>query len=310
MKIILPDRMLSRGYLRRFLMVCFMLLIIGMLFAFFEITTSAATTCPNCGGVGDPTGAFCDLCESCGSCLSCGYACIDCCGNGRSCEECCCINCGDFCGTCGGCLGCNYGSNPQCQACRYATAADAEALEDNEPAVEYTPYYQDILDIDDEPLPMFDLFGSPIFMFAPAGMPSWAILNVILTVAGIGLSLVTIFRVIAQKQKENKNVDNQCSAMVRNVDNFNNDTFIVLLKQKEKYNERRRLAAFASMCVLSIGALVFLLVASNFKGVIAVFDRWVIIHAILFLGVVVCNNFVFRKNKISATNSMSAPFTA
>jgi len=142
---------------------------------------------------------------------------------------------------------------------------------------------------------LFNIFGTPIFFFAPIGMPSWAILSVLLTIAGILLSFVTILRAVYQKKTENKNVDNQCSAMLRNVDSFNDDTFVTLLEHKEQYNKKRRLGALISMYVLSISALILLLIVQNFRGVIALFDWWVIIHTLLFIGVLVCSKLVFRR---------------
>jgi len=164
-----------------------------------------------------------------------------------------------------------------------------------------------MLDIHDEMSPLFDLFGTPVFFFAPVGMPSWAILSVLLTIAGILLSIVTILRAVSQKKTENKNIDNQCSAMVRNVEKFNDDIFVDLIRHKERYNKKRRLAAFVSMYILSIGALIFLLIVQDFRGVIAIFDFWVIIHAILFIGVVICSMLVFRDSKDFPKNSMHAP---
>jgi hypothetical protein len=294
MKITRWNVLSSGGYLRVLFIVCFSLLVIFTFMAFSMTTASAAETCPNCGGAGEATGAFCDLCASCGSCLGCGYACIDCCDAGRRCGECCCLLCGDFCDTCGGCPECGEGCDPECPDC-----GDA-------PVAVRASYYQEILDIEDEPLPLFNIFGAPIFFFAPIGMPSWAILNVLLTIAGFVLSVVTILRAVSQKKTENKNVDNQYSAMLRNVDSFNNDTFFTLLKHKDQYNKRRRLFALVSMYILSIGALILLLIVQNFRGVIALFDWWVIIHAILFIGVIICSKLVFRKDEGSPEGNLSA----
>jgi uncharacterized membrane protein len=163
------------------------------------------------------------------------------------------------------------------------------------------------MDIGDEPLPMLNILGRQFFFFAPVGVPYWSILSVLLTIAGAVLSIVTIFRAVNQKKKENKNVDNQCSAMLRNVDSFNNDVFIDLLKHKEQYNEKRRLVAFALMNIFSIGAVLILLIVQNFRGVIALFDWWVITHAVLFISVTICKTLVFRKVKGLSGDSKPVP---
>jgi hypothetical protein len=204
------------------------------------------------------------------------------------------VYCGDFCETCSGCLECGSECDPECPDCGDAPFSANE------------PYY---LDIEDEPLPLFNLFGTPIFFFAPVGLPSWAILNVLLTIAGLVLSVVTIFRAVNQKKTENKNVDNQQSAMLRNADSFNNDVFFDLIRQKEQYNKKRRLTAFVSMYILSISALIILLIVQSFRGVIALFDWWIITHTVLFIGVVICSKLVFRKYKKFPKNSMPAPFS-
>jgi hypothetical protein len=273
------------GFKKKLFVVCVALLVIFALFTFTLTTALAANFCPNCGGEGDPAGSFCDLCESCGSCLSCGYACVDCCSEGRRCGECCCQYCGDFCGTCGGCLVCGHGCDPYCSDC-----GDA--------------YIDDIFD---EPVPLFNIFGTPIFMFAPVGMSSWAIFSLLFTVAGIIVSLITIMRAVYQKKIENKYVDKQYSALLRDVDRVTNDAISTLVEGKERYNKRRRLGALMPMYTLSIGALLLLLITQNFRGVITLFDWWVIIHAILFVGVVVCSKLVFRKYEGIPDNSVTAP---
>jgi len=163
------------------------------------------------------------------------------------------------------------------------------------------------LDIGDDPLPLFNVFGTPVFFFAPIGMSSWALLSVLLTIAGIALSILTILRAVYQKKTENKNVDNQYSAMLRNADSFNDDIFFELIKHKEQYNKKRRLAALLLMYILSISALILLLIVQDFRGVIALIDWWTFIHASLFLGVVICNKLVFRKNESFPENTVPAP---
>jgi hypothetical protein len=97
--------------------------------------------------------------------------------------------------------------------------------------------------------------------------------------------------------------------MVRNVDSFNNDVFFSLIKQKESYNKKRRLAALITMYVLSIGALVILLIIQNFRGLTAIFDRVTIIHAILLIGIIICSTLVFRKYESFPKSSMPAAYS-
>jgi hypothetical protein len=83
--------------------------------------------------------------------------------------------------------------------------------------------------------------------------------------------------------------------MLHNADSFNNDVFYDLIKSKESYNKKRRLGALISMYILSISAMILLMIVQNFRGVIALFDWWVIIHTVLFSGIIICNKLVFRK---------------
>jgi hypothetical protein len=144
-------------------------------------------------------------------------------------------------------------------------------------------------------------------LFAPIGTPSWAILSLLLTIAGIIVSIVTILRAVYQKKSENQYVDTQHSAMLRDVDSFNNDSFLELVEGKERYNKKRRLSALIVMYALSIGALVMLLIFQDFRGIIAIFDFWVIMHAVLFVGVIICSKLVFRKYEGFPGESIPAP---
>jgi len=116
----------------------------------------------------------------------------------------------------------------------------------------------------------------------------------LLTVLGIGFTFFVICRAIRQKRDEN-DVVNEHSAILRNIDSFNNEKVSRVVEDKERYNKRRRLSAFSLMYIFAATAVLLIILFQDFKGIIVLFDWWVIVHAALFAGVLVSGKFVFRK---------------
>ncbi|MDR2571944.1 MAG: hypothetical protein LBD23_16830 [Oscillospiraceae bacterium] len=240
-------------------------------------------SCPSCDGRGEP-GGICDLCggdlcENCGNCHNCGTKpCPVCRADG---DYICALCGGEICATCGGCKDCGVGWNPECPDCGDLLSQEIS--------------FRD-LDIEGNPVPLFSRGGFELLLFAPFGTPAWAILSVLLTVAGIVMTVITILQAVRQKKDEDKKFDEYIKYL-KNVDKPDYVDLVEIIEEKEKYNKKRRLGTLYVMYVLSISAVLILLIAQDFKGIIVLFDWWVILHTILFASIIICNNLVFRKHE-------------
>jgi len=165
-----------------------------------------------------------------------------------------------------------------------------------------------LLNIDESPLPLFTIGGVDFFLFAPLGVPSWAILSLLLTVAGVILSLNIIVRAVRQKQNENMEFDEH-SAKLFGINSLENIQLLCALENEHLYNQRRRLGAMTMMYILSIGAVLLLILVQDFMGIIALFDFWVIVHSLLFVGILLCGKLVFKRYKV-ADSPLYAPTSA
>jgi hypothetical protein len=239
--------------------------------------------CPSCEDRGEP-GGICDscgrdLCENCGNCHDCGTSPCPVC---RADNNYICAICGgNICAACGGCLDCKTGGDPACSDCG-----------DLFPPLEI---YRE-LNLDENPVPLFSRGGLEVFLFAPMGTPAWAIISVLLTLAGVIMTIFTILKAVHRKKDEdNKFVE--YITYLRNTDKPDYIDLIDIIEEKEKYNNKRRLGTLYTMYILSISAVFILLIVQNFKGIIALFDWWSIIHSIIFSAIIICNNLVFRKHE-------------
>jgi len=241
-------------------------------------------SCPQCYGRGEPGGVCpdcgADLCPDCGNCPDCGTSPCPAC---RVCPEC---GSHNYCSTCFGCLDCGHGREPGCPECgdneTVVLATDTDTGTDTG------------VDIDDTGTPLFSIGGVDIFLFAPSGISSWAILSLVLTALGIGFTVFVIYRAVRQKKDENDAIDEH-SALLRNIDSFDNEKISRVVEDKERYNKRRRLGAFSLMYIFAAAAVLLIILFQDFKGIIVLFDWWVIVHAALFTGVLVSGKLVFRK---------------
>lgn len=230
--------------------------------------------CPQCYGRGEP-GGVCDdcggeLCDNCGNCGNCGVSPCPVC---RVCPDC---GSHNLCGACFGCLDCGTGREPGCPECGDNALINAE----NDSVEPHTP--------------LLTVGGLDVFLFAPPGVSAWAILSLLLTVAGVIVSVSVIVRAVRQKKDENKVIDEH-SSILRNVDAFDNEKVARVVEDKERYNKRRRLGALSVMYFFAAAAVLLIILVQDFKGVIVLFDWWVIPHAALFSGVIISGMYVFRR---------------
>jgi len=155
--------------------------------------------------------------------------------------------------------------------------------------------------IEDTPVPLFSVVGFDVFLFAPLGMPAWAVLSLLLTVAGIVFSFIVIIRAARQKEHENKEFDERTEKL-QSVNSLENLQLLSALENEDRFIRQRRLWALVAMCFLSFSALLLLVLMQDFRGVIVLFDWWVIIHSIIFMGVLVCGRLAFSKYEIKQSH--------
>jgi len=165
-----------------------------------------------------------------------------------------------------------------------------------------------MLAVEDETVPIFSSTGRDFFLFAPFGMPAWAIFNLLLTLAGVIFSFVIIIRAACQKEHENREFDARTSLLFT-VNSLENVQLLSAIENEERFIRRRRIWALVTACFLSFGAVLFLVLMQDFKGAIVLFDWWVIIHSILFVGILICGKLAFRRYEVSE-NRLYAPASA
>ena len=247
--------------------------------------------CPNCEDRGEP-GSVCltcggDLCANCGNCYDCGLSpcpvCRDYC---FVCES---VN---LCGTCNGCLDCGHNRDPECPGC----GEELLPVEDTDIDNYYDAFSEPVTEAEISPL--FSIAGFDFFLFAPFGMPAWAVLNLLLTIAGIVFSSIIIMRAARQKELDS-NEFYELTAKLYSVNSLENIKLLSALENEERYVQQRRLLALLITCFLSFIAVVLLALMQDFKGIIVLFDWWVIIHSVIFAGVLIFGRLVFYKYETS-----------
>ena len=212
-----------------------------------------------------------DHCEGGDCCIRSECSCPNC--EGRGVPGGICEDCGDdLCTNCGNC--CTCGTSP-CPECRNQI---------NE------------VSIDDEPVPLIAIGNSGILLFAPFGVASWAISNLLLTAAGLVCAFIVILKAVRNKRNENSILSNRINHL-SNRNLHNNEYAIEMIGSHERSSKRRRLSLMTVMYVLSFGSVALLMVFQNFRGIIALFDWLTAIHILLFAGVLVSGGFVFRKKQ-------------
>ena len=288
--------------LKRFFCIITVVLLISALssMTFFEIASANRGTplspcceggdccilsdclCPNCEDRGDP-GEACNrcgdaLCANCGNCYDCGTSPCPLCRDY-------CFMCGSFdlCNACNGCKDCGHNRDSGCPECgEELLPADINNI------------YWDMI-IEDGPIPLFSGAGFEFFLFAPFGMSAGAILSLLFTLAGVVFSLITIICTVRQKKGEHKEFEER-TAELNSINSLENVQLLSALENEEFLKRRRRSRALFITLILSLSAVLLLVLMQNFTGVIVLFDWWVIVHSIIFAGVLLFGKLAFKRH--------------
>ena len=135
--------------------------------------------------------------------------------------------------------------------------------------------------LEDDGVPLFSFFDTPIPLF---GSPStqnyvWAVVNLILSIAGIILAIFAVFRMLARKKRGDKNEHDENAEAHQ--------------KQKKK---NRKIWLTVSIVMGIAGIIVFLLTEDTTK-LMVLLDRWTIVNAIIFIIEAVGFGLAFKRKK-------------
>ena len=147
------------------------------------------------------------------------------------------------------------------------------------------PTYEELFEIiEAEEIPLLALFGTPIPLFkgSIASEYVWALVNLILAIAGIILALITLIRVITQKRNEKDDEHDQPEGETA--------------EEREKQKTRRWLWIIVTVIMGIAGLAVFFLTEDMTKLMVMV-DYWTIVNAIIFILEAVSFAFAFKRNK-------------
>ena len=147
------------------------------------------------------------------------------------------------------------------------TLPDLEEIDLIEQAVPQIP-----IDIDDLDTPLVNLNGRPILIFAPLGLKTWALFNLIMSIAGILLVVVTVIRILRRKREENKK---EVERSKQRTDQRPNN--VEANDPEKKY----KLRWFIAETIAAIIAIFVFIMTQDITAIIALTDWWTVIHIIL-----------------------------
>jgi len=135
-----------------------------------------------------------------------------------------------------------------------------------------------VYEIDNSTVPLgtLSIGGRDIAVFAPFGYGSWALVNLILTIAGILLVGITTFRALRKKKREDEEL----------ASDYEGDK-----------KSRTRLYLLAAAAIASIAMVLVFIITQNMRNPMVLIDWWSIVHAVVMIAQVVAILFVFKRNK-------------
>jgi len=157
------------------------------------------------------------------------------------------------------------------------------------PAIDVAPFYQPEPDIPlAQPDPIIPDVQQVPFVAPLIYTGSWALWNLILSIAGAILALMIGIRVLIKKrQEEHEDIENTGLSDIRTSDEYAED---------EKQNRSRLLLILAIPILAIVGCFLFFL-TQDMRLPMTMIDRWTLAHGILLVGGIISYILAYRQDK-------------
>jgi len=159
---------------------------------------------------------------------------------------------------------------------RQAQAREFPGLDDGI-TVEYVP---DSYQIDNGDVPLVPFGGRTIPLFAPIGMRSWALVNLILAVLGVILALFLAAHALLRRRSDNR-LDAPDGAEY----------------EVDRHYRKYRPIWLAVACVAGLLGILLFVLTQDMSAMMALMDRWTILQAVIFAAEIVATIFKQKRSK-------------
>jgi len=127
-----------------------------------------------------------------------------------------------------------------------------------------------------------------------SGLHSWSILAVLLTIFGVIIAALVTLNSLKQKKDEEKR-RNEHLKTLRNTDKNSYYKATAILENEKRHNQGHRITTFVIMQAFVLASFLLLILMQNFDGVPILFNRWVLPHVILALGIIIIGKYTLRR---------------
>jgi len=156
----------------------------------------------------------------------------------------------------------------------------------------YPPQVESEVYVLPEDIPLIGIGNFGVMLFAPTGMPSWALLNLIMTILGLIYAAVVVIRAMIRRRKEEEKA--------RELDD---EEFIVSSRTLEEEEEERvdkylRPGWLATALITAIIAVFLFLITQDMRTMMVLIDWWTLAHAIILVVEIIAVLFAFKKKRV------------
>jgi len=121
----------------------------------------------------------------------------------------------------------------------------------------------------------------------PSATPSnsWALWNLILSIAGAVLALLMCVRFLLNKKREDEEVEHQSLDFSIDMEE----------DEEEEKKKRGRILMILAIPFLAILAIIIFIFTQDMRLPMVMVDWWTLVHVILFIGGLLCYIFAYKK---------------
>jgi len=135
-----------------------------------------------------------------------------------------------------------------------------------------------------------DLLDIPLRATPAMGFLAWALVNLILAIAGILLAIITVIRILVRNKKDDECYEDESEP------------------EKEQRAKHRMIWTLTTLIAAILGVIVFIL-TEDIRLPMVLVDKWTIVNAIIFIAGVIGYVFAVKREKDDETEIVNVERT-
>jgi len=162
--------------------------------------------------------------------------------------------------------------------------------------------------VEESQVPLIGFGNRSVMLYSTNGLPTWALLNLILSLLGVMYAAAAFLYAILRKKRDEQEIEeNQEYAEHQEIEEHQlHEGYKQYAKNREdeeyqdykqNHNKELRIVCLLIAILLSIVGIVMFILTQNMRYIMVLIDWWTLVHLIVFVLEIVAIAFMYKRKK-------------